>query len=152
MWLAKQSRQLLFPHNSFHHFCFHTSTRSLYPSIHRHYRRCGSNAKVWKQNLLPHLQSVLNIDNTPMSIFYLHYTILNWFSAISHCKTLQTYCSDTAKLLQWYCKLICSAAASNMQWYCKQYAVVLQNVCSKFAASKLKLNSEWTDFKGEVYD
>lgn len=111
MWLAKQSRQLLFLHNSFHHFCFHTSTRSLYPSIHRHYRRCGSNAKVWKQNLLPHLQSVLNIDNTPMSIFYLHYTILNWFSAISYCKILQTYCSDTA---------------NNMQWYCKTYAVSLQ--------------------------
>lgn len=54
LWLAKQSRHLLFLHYSFHHFCFHTSTRSLYPSIHRHYRRCGSNAKVWKQNLLPH--------------------------------------------------------------------------------------------------
>jgi len=25
---------------------------------------------VWKQNLLPHLQPALNIDNTPMSIFY----------------------------------------------------------------------------------
>ncbi len=57
-WLAKQSRKQLFPHNSFHHFCFHASTRSLYPSIHRHYRCCGSNAKVWKQILLPHLQSV----------------------------------------------------------------------------------------------
>ena len=68
------------------------------------------------------------------------------FLAARFCKPiaviLQGCCSGTARLLQWYCKLICSAAASNMQWYCKQYAVILQNVCSEFAASRLKQNSE----------
>ena len=68
--LSEMTEKLLFLHKSFHHFCFHTSTHSLYSFIHRYYKCCGSNSKVWKQNLLPHLQPALNIDNTPMSIFY----------------------------------------------------------------------------------
>ncbi|RGZ51646.1 hypothetical protein DW988_02625 [Bacteroides uniformis] len=41
-----------------------------------------------------------------------------------------------------FCKPIAVILQTNMQCGCKQFAVVLQNVCSEFAASRLKLNSE----------